>query len=108
MVGECITLPDFSKRLERCNVALMNVTLRGNALEGMVATSEHMGLKKVTIRWTDTNWVTLSNTAANQTQPNLFLFHIERIEGRTIKLAVQYVVTDNEYWDNNFCQDFTF
>eukprot|EP00731_Ephydatia_muelleri_P008463 Em0004g801a len=118
---ECVPLPKTSaqdetsaalvNRLYDTKVALRNVDLIDNRLEGTVQTLTSASSEteeRLFVRWSDDGWTSIKNTEASKVAPNIYSFVIERTAGSTVKMAIKYIIGEHELWDTNHFHDFTF
>ena len=106
-----IDVPYFLCRLYDTKVALRNVDLIDNRLEGTVQTLTSASSEteeRLFVRWTDDGWTSIKNTEASKVAPNIYSFVIERTAGSTVKMAIKYIIGEHELWDTNHFHDFTF
>ncbi|KAL5496760.1 hypothetical protein EMCRGX_G013115 [Ephydatia muelleri] len=100
-----------TQRLYDTKVALRNVDLIDNRLEGTVQTLTSASSEteeRLFVRWTDDGWTSINNTEASKVAPNIYSFVIERTAGSTVKMAIKYIIGEHELWDTNHFHDFTF
>ena len=98
--------PKFVTFLQTNNVALETISVDWNFIKGWIHVLNIEFHKKVSVRWTEDDWLTKHNTEAEYEYSlksvfvDVFVFKIP-VKMCRIEFAICYATCGQEFWDNN-------